>query len=1218
MQSAERALIPYRLRTVRVGIQCTAIALALLIAFRLLPGSGPVSLPLLLGLMAVAAVGMVLALILPWQRLFESGMGLKLLYAWSVADIALISVALAVTNMHNPNLFLLYAFTTLFFAASYPVRSQMALYGLTVVSYLLVRSVVDFDESIADTWFKLGSLGLIAFLASFLSHELMQQMKQATAGRIQVEDEKRLYESLLQAQSDLGQGMAIVEVKTRRLLYVNDAMCRMFDYSRQELLNLHSLMELVLEDDHERIEQLRREREETGRPAEHHDDFRCRKKDGALITVEVASHPISETQLVALVRDVTEERRADQALRNRQELFNAASELSSGFVYSLRVDPGGALIGEWATEGYSRLSGEPRDEVSARRWIDHIIPEDIPIAEAALRRLLKGTEFIKIPLRVTRADGELRHIETYGKAVWDEERHRVIRIYGMVQDITEQRLAAAALQERSELLRAISELSSDYAYSVSIGESGRTELEWITDAVESVMGYTADELMSTKRDLDFVIHPDDRPTVRDRFRELLEGPERSRVAEIRCVRKSGEVRDIRWRARNVWDEKAGRAVRVFGSVEDITEGKKAGAALEASEERYRSLFDRLPMGLFLRTPNGRGLDANPACIEMFRYPDKETFLKTSAEEFYVDRADRQRWIRAIEAGTSIPLEVEFLRYDGTSFWGRQTARAVRDGRGEIIFYEGAIEDISERTRMEQDREASLSLLRATLESTWDGLLVVDLQGRIIEFNERFVDMWQIPREVLDDRDDERALGAVLENLKDPEHFMARVQELYRAPDEESFDNIEFKDGRVFERFSRPQRVDDRIVGRVWSFRDVTERSQLQAQLLQAQKMEAVGRLAGGVAHDFNNLLTAMLGYCELILTSSDTPEPIRRDVEEIEQAAQMGADIAAQLLDLSRRKVLRPEVLDLNEIVTSMQPMLKRLSGDDVSLNTSLSPRPCTIEADRSQIEQIILNLVVNARDAMPSGGDIQIATRNVEVSEKLASKSLQLTAGRHALLTVTDSGHGIDPAIKERIFEPFFTTRTGSRATGLGLSTVYGIISHYKGHVAVDSEPGQGTSFSVYLPESMREPIPMARARAATRWLSGKETVLLVEDDPAVRRLARRTLEKYGYSLIEAGNGSEALRLIRDHKGVIDIMITDVVMPGMDGRQLADRLLSQKPDMRVLYMSGYMGEALARFGDLRSNEDFIPKPFRPDELVAKARELLNRGSGRRAGGAAE
>ncbi|HYI46732.1 MAG TPA: PAS domain S-box protein [Actinomycetota bacterium] len=1081
MQAAERTLIPYRLRAVRVGIQCTILVVAVLLVFRLLPGSEGVSWPALLTFCSIALVGTAAAVVLPWQRLFEGPWGLRLMYAWSVADIVLISVALGVVGMDNPSLFLLYTFTTIFFAASYPARSQIVLYALTAVAYLTVIWFTGWDESPAETLFKLGSLGVIAFVASFMSHELMQQMTQVTEGRIETEDEKVFYESLVQAQSDLEEAVAIVDITTNRLQFVNEAMCRMVAYSREELLAMSNL-DLFPPEDREYIEGLRRERQHDQRPAEYHQDFRLQRKDGSVITVEMVSKQLDEGRVVTLMRDVTEARRAERS-------------------------------------------------------------------------------------------------ET----------------------------------ERSHLLLAISELTSDYAYSVEVQADGTLAWEWVTDAFERVTGYQPDEVLYDEG-WPILFHPDDMATAADAFAGLLASPGASVVTSIRIVKKSGEVRGIRLRARAIWDEGIGRAVRIFGSVEDITDARHAEAALKASEERYRILFDRLPIGLFLRTPDGVGLDANPACVRMFGYPDKETFLTTNARDFYVEEQDRLDWLARLDTEGLSPQVIEFRRWDGSTFWARVTARSIRVEDGTVAFIEGAIENISHEKEMQQEREQSLSLLRAALESTWEGLLVVDLDGHIVTFNERFIEMWSVPRKILDSRDDDKALAAVLSKLKDPDDFLERVKYLYGKPEEVSFDTIEFSDGRVFERSSIPQRIDERIVGRVWSFRDMTDRHRLEQQLLQAQKMEAVGRLAGGIAHDFNNLLTAMLGYCELVLTAPETPETTREDVKEIEQAAQMGADIAAQLLDLSRRRVLRPEVLDMNEIVRSMEPMLKRLSGHGTKLETRLSDDACTIEADRSQIEQIILNLVVNARDAVSDGGEISITTKGIEISDELASKSLRLSPGRHVLLNVSDTGHGIDPEIKDHIFEPFFTTRSGTRGTGLGLSTVYGIVTHNKGHIAVESEAGRGSSFRIYLPESIREPIPMARARAASKWLSGTETVLLVEDDDGVRRIARRALEKYGYQIIEASSGGEAVRLVLASDRIIDVLITDVIMPGMDGRQLVEKLRPERPDLSVLYMSGYTGEALARFGDLGPNEDFIAKPFRPDELIAKARDLLNRRAKRSAG----
>jgi signal transduction histidine kinase len=379
-----------------------------------------------------------------------------------------------------------------------------------------------------------------------------------------------------------------------------------------------------------------------------------------------------------------------------------------------------------------------------------------------------------------------------------------------------------------------------------------------------------------------------------------------------------------------------------------------------------------------------------------------------------------------------------------------------------------------------------------------------------------------------------------------------------------------------------------------------ERRQLQHQLLQAQKLEAIGRLAGGVAHDFNNVLTAILGSTELLLLDTPAGAAVREELEIIRDAATRAQELIRQLLAFSARQVLQPAVVDLNALVQSLGRMLRRLIGEDIRLTTAPGAGLGAVRVDPGQIEQVLVNLAVNARDAMPDGGRLTIGTSNADV---VASDDLP--RGRYVVLQVTDSGVGMTPEILARVFEPFFTTKERGKGTGLGLATVYGIVQQSDGHVRVDSAPGAGTTFRVYLPrveapvEAPREAAPVTAPEA------GSETVLVAEDEPLVRVLVRKTLTQAGYRVLEAGGGEEALQLAARHDGTIHLLVTDVVMPGMSGRELMRRLAEVRPSVKVLYMSGYSDEAVERHGVLDPGTAFIQKPFTPSVLARRVREVL-------------
>jgi two-component system, cell cycle sensor histidine kinase and response regulator CckA len=760
---------------------------------------------------------------------------------------------------------------------------------------------------------------------------------------------------------------------------------------------------------------------------------------------------------------------------------------------------------------------------------------------------------------------------------------------------------------------------------------------------------------------------------------------------------------------------------------------------------------------------------------------------------------------------------------------------------------------------ESELKELISLLRATLESTADGILVVDREGRISIYNRPFAAMWRLPEDVLISRDDDRAIAFVLDQLTSPDQFLKKVRELYATPEAESFDVLEFKDGRILERYSRPHWVEGQAVGRVWSFRDVTETrrvedalrrersflrqvidinphlifakdragrftlvneavgavygttpegligktdadfnsnaaeveffrradlevmdsmrekiipeeritnskgevrwlqtvkrpvvaengrvdqilgvatditdrrraeevlrqseerfakafraspaaisisrladgryldvndafvrllgydrddvlrctslelglwadpadrprlavnlerdgsirefatrfktkngeirdvviaaerievdhepcilalssdvtepKRLEEQLRQSQKMEAIGRMAGGIAHDFNNLLTTILGYSELILRGHPADGALHEEVAEIKKASERAASLTHQLLAFSRKQVIAPRVLSLNDTVSDAVKLLGRLIGEDISLVTDLDPALGAVRADPIQIEQVLLNLAINSRDAMPRGGQITLRTRNAVLVEPLAGLHFTLPPGAYATLSVMDNGVGMDAETQRRIFEPFFTTKEMGKGTGLGLSTVYGIVKQSGGYIFVTSEPGRGTRFEIYLPHVDERAEATRPAGPVLPFSGGSETILIAEDEESLRRLARRVLEAHGYAVLEAGSAEEAFALAERSPGAVRLLVTDIVMTGASGRDLARRMLSRWPATKVLFVSGYADGSISGEGGLEPGTNFLQKPFTPDLLVQKVREVLD------------
>lgn len=852
----------------------------------------------------------------------------------------------------------------------------------------------------------------------------------------------------------------------------------------------------------------------------------------------------------------------------------------------------------FANSRIAEIFGYTVDELRALdSWGEVVAEGDRDMVAGQVRRRLSGIDpYAHYVFKGLRKDRSVIEVEVRSNRI---ELHGRPAVLGMLIDITESKKAEAEIQRTTDLLRAIAEWTPDAVFVKD--DVGRYLLfnpaaaKFVGRRVEDVIGRDDTELFDSES----------ARLVMDRDRAVMASGEIDTGEEV--LTAAGVTRTF-LATKAPYQDKQGNVIGVIGISRDITQRKQAEAERDYLLARLRLQFERMPLGGVLTDADFRIIDWNSAAERIFGYSKDEVLGMGPPFEKIIPKV----WwsqvlaiLQRIKSGDMTANSVnENLTKDGRIIICEWNNTPLLDSAGHFMGMFSIAQDITDR----RDAEQTLRLRDRAIQAVTQGILITDpaqADNPIIYVSPSF--------EKLTGYSAAEVLGRNCRFLQGPATDSDTVARVRKAIHEGNACKVELlnyrKDGTSFwNELSISPVIDDqgRLTHFVGSQADVTSRRKLEEQLRQVQKMEAVGRLAGGVAHDFNNLLTIINGYSELILDSLEAADPLVDYVEQIRRAGDRAADMTRQLLAFSRKQMQQPVVLDMNSLIRDTEKLLNRLIGADIALVLDLKEDLWKINADKGQMEQIIMNLILNARDAMPTGGSLIVATNNVELDESYGLTHSEAHAGRFVLLAVSDNGCGMDKETMARVFEPFFTTKDADKGTGLGLATVYGIVKQCNGHIDVYSEPGLGTTFKIYLPVNGADETAVTPPQIPAMARPGNEVILLVEDESSVRSLASQILMSNGYHVLEAGNGQEALDEIAKSPREIQLVITDVVMPGMGGRQFVERIRHQLPDLKVLFMSGYTEDAIVRNGILSSEAEFLQKPFTAAALKSKVREILD------------
>ena len=888
-----------------------------------------------------------------------------------------------------------------------------------------------------------------------------------------------------------------------------------------------------------------------------------------------------------IVRDITDLKQIENALRDSEK--NYRDLIDNALVGIFKTNLKGDIL--YVNKALSNMLGfETPEEMKAGGVL--VRYKNLSDREVLIETLRKRGKVKSFEVELLTKKAKTKNVLI--SAILDKD-----IISGMIMDITERKLAEKALRDSELKFRTLAQTNAAAIFIIQ-----GNNFKYVNPALELISGYPVEELMT----MNFwdLVHPEFRELVKERGLARQRGEKVPSRYEFKIITKNGETRWVDTTA-GVLDYE-GEPATIAAAIE-ITNRKQAETALLESEEKFRAISNTAVDAILVMDDNGRISYWNPSAERMFGYKNeeatgKELHLFLAPQRYYEAYSEGFKKFRETGQGPAIGNTSEFyaVRKDGTEVPIEVSTSAIQvKGKWHSV---GVVRDITERIIAERALKESEQNYRALFEESKDVIYISTPEGKFLDINPAGIELFRYPSK---------------------EEFLQIdiAHDLYISPvDREKFQQVLTRQGYVKDYEVVFRRKDGEhvtvlltttivrdehreIVAYRGIMKDITERKKLEEQLLQSQKMEAIGQLAGGIAHDFNNILTAIIGFATLLKTETSKDDTLRAYVTPILNSAERAANLTQALLAFSRRQIISPKPVDLNEIIQGMERLLSRVIGEDIELSTVLTDRDLIVMADSGQIEQVLMNLATNSRDAMPDGGKLTISTKLVEFDTDAIKAHGFGRLGTYALVSVEDTGHGMDEKTRERIFEPFFTTKDVGKGTGLGLSMVYGIIRQHDGYINLHSEQGRGAIFNIYLP-LIKSEVEETNIEEPLVLRGGAETVLVAEDDEPVRELIKEVLSSHGYEVIEAGDGEEAVSRFKENKDNIQLLILDVIMPKKNGKEAYNEIKEIKPDVKTIFTSGYNVDIINKKGILDEGLEFILKPISPDGLLKKVRDVLD------------